>query len=316
MFLQVKNLTKIYNNKRVLDNLSFSLDKGDMLVLLGPSGCGKSTILRAIGGFIKFDGQIILNEKDVTNLPPEERNIATVFQSFGLFPHMSVIDNVTYGLKFKKVPKEEARKMASEILEKVGLKGYENRPVPPLSGGEKQRVALARSLIVNPNLLLLDEPLSSLDAKLRIKMRQEIKAIQKDFGVTSIFVTHDQEEAFEVADRIILLNDGKIMQEADAFDLYNKPKSHFSLDFIGAHNYLGNDRYVRPEDISISDKIDGKIFLKATISDIIFKGNTIDIELATDKGSLIATVLNKDFTYKIGDAVGIKINEKEIEMEN
>lgn len=313
MFLQVNKLTKIYNDKKVLDELSFSVHKGRMLVLLGPSGCGKSTILNAIGGFIKFDGQIILNGRDITNLAPEERNIATVFQSFGLFPHMSVIENVTYGLKFRKIDKKKARKIGSEILEKVGLSGYEDRPIPPLSGGEKQRVALARSLIVNPELLLLDEPLSSLDAKLRIKMRREIKEIQKEFGVTSIFVTHDQEEAFEIADEIILLNKGKIMQKSKAADLYNKPENNFSLDFIGIHNSLSKNSYVRPENISLSENLFDENFGKlARIEDIIFKGNTIDIKIITEEGPLLATVLNKNFSYKIGDKLRIKINRQKI----
>lgn len=304
MFLEIKNLKKEYNGKKVLDKLSFGLEKGKMLCILGPSGCGKTTVLRALGGFIDFEGSLVLDGRDITDLAPEERNISTVFQSFGLFPHMNVIKNVTYGLKFKDINKKDALVKGSEILERVGLGGYETRAINKLSGGEQQRVALARSLIVNPSLLLLDEPLSSLDAKLRKKMRGEIKRIQRDFGVTSIFVTHDQEEAFEVADEIILLNHGKIMQRGSGLEIYNRPQNKFTLDFIGSHNTL-EDGYVRPERVKIVKE--GK---EAIIEEIIFQGQTIDLVLQDQTGKLLATILNQDFNYRVGDKVNIAYEKK------
>lgn len=304
MYLEVKNLKKQYGDKKVIDDLSFSLERGKMLCILGPSGCGKTTVLRALGGFINYEGHIVLDGVDISAYPPEERNISTVFQSFGLFPHMNVINNVIYGLKFRDVAKDQALARGSAILAKVGLAGYEKRPISKLSGGEQQRVALARSLIVNPSLLLLDEPLSSLDAKLRKKMRSEIKKIQQDFGATAIFVTHDQDEAFEVADEIILLNEGKIMDQGSGWEVYNNPANEFTLDFMGSHNRL-KDGYIRPEKIKLADQ--GQA---ALIKDIIFQGETIDLVLETKEGPLRATVLNQDFSYRLGDKVNIQYDKK------
>ena len=192
MFLEVKGISKSYNGKRVLNSASFSLDRGKILCILGPSGCGKTTILNSIGGFIKVDeGDIILDGENITSLNPEQRAVSTVFQSYGLFGHKTVIKNVEYGLKFKKIPKSERRKKTLDVLVAVGLNGYEKRHIGELSGGQQQRVALARSLVVNPRLILLDEPFSNLDENLKETMRQEIKRLVKHFNMTTILVTHD-----------------------------------------------------------------------------------------------------------------------------
>lgn len=248
MFLEVNNISKKYGDKYAIKDVNFTLEKGKFLCLLGPSGSGKSTILHSIGGFIKHSGEIILDGENITNYPPEERDVSTVFQSFGLFPHMTVLKNVMYGLKFKykDKPKKERVKMATETLEIVGLGDYLSRYPDELSGGEKQRVALARSLVVKPKLLLMDEPLSSLDAKLREEMQFEIRKIQRDFNITTIFVTHDQKEAFVMADDILIINKGEIENHGAPREIYNNPNNKFTLDFIGQKNIVG-DKYVRPE---------------------------------------------------------------------
>ncbi len=239
MILSVKNLTKIYEDKTVVDNVEFELEKGKMLCILGPSGCGKSTILNMIGGFVKPNsGQIILDGEDITHLTAEKRDITTVFQSYGLFYHMNVFKNVAYGLKFKNMDKATIENKVNEMIDLVGLKGHEKKMIDELSGGQRQRVALARSLVLSPKLLLLDEPLSNLDQKLRVSMRLLIKNIQKNLGTTMIFVTHDQNEAFELADDIILMNKGKIEQHSYPLDIYKNPKNNFVLNFIGEKNLI------------------------------------------------------------------------------
>lgn len=230
MFLEVKNISKKYEDKYAIKDVSFSLEKGKFLCLLGPSGSGKSTILHSIGGFIKHEGEIILDGKSIKNLSPEDRDVSTVFQSFGLFPHMNVLKNVMYGLKFKEKDKSKKEKEAEarEVLRIVGLNGYEKRYPSELSGGEKQRVALARSLVVRPKILLMDEPLSALDAKLRSEMQFEIRRIQREFNITTIFVTHDQKEAFVMADEIIIINHGELVAKGAPMDIYNHPKNEFT----------------------------------------------------------------------------------------
>lgn len=311
MFLKVENMSKSYGDKYAIENINFSLDKGKFLCLLGPSGSGKSTILHSIGGFIKHKGSVFLDSVDITNISPENRNVSTVFQSFGLFPHMTVLKNVAYGLRFKEknLSKLDREKEAIKVLEIVGLKGYENRYPEELSGGEKQRVALARSLVIKPKLLLMDEPLSALDAKLRDQMQFEIRRIQREFNITTIFVTHDQKEAFVMADEIIILNKGKIVTKGSPADIYNNPKNAFTLDFIGQKNII-EDKYVRPENIELVET-GGESF---TIEDITFFGPTIELKVTNGKIKLKMLVLNKNRSYKIGDKILInykleKINE-------
>ena len=299
MFLEINNLTKKYEDKYAIKDISFSLDKGKFLCLLGPSGSGKSTILHSIGGFIKYEGDIILDGENLNKLSPEDRNVSTVFQSFGLFPHKSVKDNVSYGLKFhqKNLTKKQKENEVYSIIEKVGLKGYENKYPDELSGGEKQRVALARSLVIKPSLLLMDEPLSSLDRKLRESMQKEIRNIQKEFNITTVFVTHDQKEAFVMADEIIILKDGKISAMGKSDNLYNNPKNKFTLDFLGDKNIIG-DFYVRPENIKIGNS--GEEFV---VKDMIFYGEVIELHIENANHKLKALIINRNLDIKIGDKV-------------
>ncbi|WP_394018647.1 ABC transporter ATP-binding protein [Anaerococcus cruorum] len=308
MYLEIKNLTKSYGANKVLDNININLEEGKFLCLLGPSGSGKSTILHSIGGFIDFSGQIILDGEDISNLEPNDRKVSTVFQSLGLFSHMTVLNNVMYGLKFnqKSLSKTEKKDLAYKTIERVGLKGYENRKPSELSGGERQRVALARSLVVKPKLLLMDEPFSALDQKLREKMQLEIRKIYKNFGLTTIFVTHDQAEAFKMADEVIVLSQGKIIDQGTPQRIYNKPANNESLDFIGQKNIVGNT-YIRPEKVKISDA--GEEFI---INDIIFMGSIIEILVANGDKKLKVLLLNDNFDRKIGDTIKLTYDMEQI----
>ena len=306
MFLEVKNLNKTYGEKEVLKDVNFSLDEGNILCILGPSGCGKTTILNSIGGFIKNNsGKIFLNGEDLSSLNPEDRNISTVFQSYGLFSNKNVLENVAYGLKFRNVKKQDRINKSLEILKIVGLEGYEYRKVHELSGGQRQRVALARSLVISPRLILLDEPFSNLDKNLRITMRNEIKKLVKYFKMTTILVTHDQEDAFTMADRVILMNEGKIIQNSTVTELYNSPNSEFSLSFIGNSNKLDNNYFIRPEKINI---VDYKTDNFAEIISKQFRGSFIEYQLKLDNNSNILKVieLNTGKEKNIGDNVYIE----------
>ncbi len=309
MFLEVKNISKKYEDKYAIKDVSFSLEKGKFLCLLGPSGSGKSTILHSIGGFIKHEGEIILDGKSIKNLSPEDRDVSTVFQSFGLFPHMNVLKNVMYGLKFKEKDKSKKEKEAEarEVLRIVGLNGYEKRYPSELSGGEKQRVALARSLVVRPKILLMDEPLSALDAKLRSEMQFEIRRIQREFNITTIFVTHDQKEAFVMADEIIIINHGELVAKGAPQDIYNHPKNEFTLDFIGNKNII-NGKYVRPE--KIRPDANGEEFV---IKDITFNGETIELDIENDEHKLEMLILNDDVNYQIGEKIKVKYEMEDID---
>lgn len=309
MFLEVKNISKKYEDKYAIKDVSFSLEKGKFLCLLGPSGSGKSTILHSIGGFIKHEGEIILDGKSIKNLSPEDRDVSTVFQSFGLFPHMNVLKNVMYGLKFKEKDKSKKEKEAEarEVLRIVGLNGYEKRYPSELSGGEKQRVALARSLVVRPKILLMDEPLSALDAKLRSEMQFEIRRIQREFNITTIFVTHDQKEAFVMADEIIIINHGELVAKGAPQDIYNHPKNEFTLDFIGNKNII-KDKYVRPE--KIRPDANGEEFV---IKDITFNGETIELDIKNDEHKLEMLILNDDVNYQIGEKIKVKYEMEDID---
>ena len=309
MFLEVKNISKKYEDKYAIKDVSFSLEKGKFLCLLGPSGSGKSTILHSIGGFIKHEGEIILDGISIKNLSPEDRDVSTVFQSFGLFPHMNVLKNVMYGLKFKEKDKSKKEKEAEarEVLRIVGLNGYEKRYPSELSGGEKQRVALARSLVVRPKILLMDEPLSALDAKLRSEMQFEIRRIQREFNITTIFVTHDQKEAFVMADEIIIINHGELVAKGAPQDIYNHPKNEFTLDFIGNKNII-KGKYVRPE--KIRPDANGEEFV---IKDITFNGETIELDIENDEHKLEMLILNDDVNYQIGEKIKVKYEMEDID---
>ncbi len=237
--LAVKELRKSFGAHEVLKGVSFHVKSGNFLSLLGPSGCGKSTILRIICGLETADsGEVLVDGNDVTRIRPEKREIGLVFQNYALFPSMNVEKNVGYGLKMHKVPQNEITERVAEALEQVKLGGYQNRKVTQLSGGEQQRVALARALVTKPNILLLDEPLSALDRKVRAEMQYEIRSLQRKIGTTTVFVTHDQEEALTMSDQIILLHGGEIEQQGDPYTIYSQPASVFASDFLGKANLI------------------------------------------------------------------------------
>jgi len=237
--VQLRNVDKFYGDLQVVRGVSFTLHDREFLALLGPSGCGKTTTLRMIGGFIRVDGgEILIDGKDMTDVPPERRPTAMVFQNYALWPHMSVHDNIAFGLKLRKVPKAEIAERVRRMLDVVRLEGVEKRFPSQLSGGQQQRVALARALVLGPDILLLDEPLSNLDAKLRVRMRDEIRRIQQELQITTIYVTHDQEEALTMADRIAVMNQGVIEQLGDSGDIYDRPATPFVADFIGQSNFF------------------------------------------------------------------------------
>lgn len=235
--LEITQLQAGYGDKTILHSIDLQVQKGEMIALLGPSGCGKTTLLNAICGFVPTQsGEVHIAGQAITHLPAERRNITMVFQSYALWPHMSVAQNISYGLKVRKVPKAQARQRVLELLGIVNLEGYENDKVTNLSGGQRQRVALARALAVEPDVLVLDEPLSNLDAKVRLSVRHEIKALQKKLGFTSLIVTHDQEEALVMADRVAVLNQGRIEQLGTPEQIYQQPQTPFVADFMGADN--------------------------------------------------------------------------------
>lgn len=237
VIVRLENFCKSYENKEVIKDINLEVYEGEFLTLLGSSGCGKTTILRAISGLDSVtSGKIYINDVDVTNLDPQEREVNTIFQNYALFPLMTIEDNIGFGLKMKKVPKEEIKKAVKEMMELVHLEGYEKRFPSELSGGEQQRVSIVRGLINNPKVLLLDEPLSALDMKLRKQMQIELKQLQRKFGITFIYVTHSQDEALSMSDRIVVLNEGKIEQIGTPTQVYEKPKNLFVANFLGDSN--------------------------------------------------------------------------------
>lgn len=252
--VEVRNISKAFDSVEAVKNLSFHVRTGEFLSLLGPSGCGKTTTLRIIAGLEQQDrGEVLIDEKEVSRIPVHKRNIGFVFQNYALFPHMTVKENIEFGLKMKKISKSSFDSKVIDILALVGLEGYEDRMPKQLSGGEQQRVALCRTLVLNPKVLLLDEPLSNLDAKLRKRMRIELKNIQREVGVTAIYVTHDQEEALSMSDRIVVTNRGEAAQIGTPYEIYEKPVSRFVADFMGQVNlYQGKIVQKRASEITIS----------------------------------------------------------------
>ena len=237
--LELKNIKKGFGETDVLNGITLSIEKGEFITFLGASGCGKTTTLRIIAGLEAPDsGTVFLDGKDVTAVPPNQRDVNTVFQNYALFPHLNVEGNVGYGLKIKRVPKAEIKKKVAEILELVQLTGYEKRMPSELSGGQKQRVAIARALVNSPKLLLLDEPLGALDLKLRRTMQLELKRLQKKLGITFLYITHDQEEAINMSDRIVVMKDGRFEQIGTPDEIYNHPKTSYVADFVGNANVI------------------------------------------------------------------------------
>lgn len=237
--LELKNITAGYDQNIILKDFNISVEKGEFVSLLGSSGCGKTTCLRLIAGFSEpMGGRIIFNGQDYTKVPLHKRNFGFVFQSYALFPHLTVFDNVAFGLKMRKMDKETIRKEVLHMLKVVDLEGFENRFPREMSGGQRQRVALARALVIKPDLLMFDEPLSNLDAKLRVKMRVEIRKLQQELGFTAIYVTHDQEECFAISDKVAIMNKGVIEQMDTPSEIYNKPKTEFIARFVGFENFF------------------------------------------------------------------------------
>ncbi len=297
--IELKNIRKEFGGITVLENINLYIRQNEFLTLLGPSGCGKTTTLRIIGGFEEpTKGTVLFEGKDITGLPPYERQINTVFQKYALFPHLDVYDNIAFGLKIKKIPKDEISKRVKEMLRLVNLQGFENRTITSLSGGQQQRIAIARALVNEPKVLLLDEPLGALDLKLIKDMQMELKNMQKRVGITFIYVTHDQEEALTMSDTIVVMDKGKIQQIGTPVDIYNEPKNAFVAEFIGESNIIngiihedflvefsgenfqcvdkGFDKdeeievVIRPEDIEIVSLESGK--LKGVVDSVTFKG--------------------------------------------
>lgn len=304
MYLKIENISKIFEKGRGVKNISFQLEKGELVSFLGPSGCGKTTLLNIIGGFVKNDsGSIYLEDKDITEYPPEKREIVTVFQNYALFPHMNVVENVKYGLKYRGYNKEEQIKLAKEYLKIVGLEGYEKNSVGELSGGQQQRVALARALVLQPKILLLDEPFSNLDAKLKIAMREEIKELQKRLGISMIFVTHDQEEALSISDRIVVMSNGEIVQIGKPEEIYYSPKNRHVAEFIGKINFLeiGNKR---PEEIKMRRDDSGD----AVILNREFMGATTLFVVERLEKKIYVTISGEEaLKYKVGDRVVLEL---------
>lgn len=304
MYLKIENISKIFEKERGIKNISFQLEKGELVSFLGPSGCGKTTLLNIIGGFVKNDsGSIYLEDKDITEYPPEKREIVTVFQNYALFPHMNVVENVKYGLKYRGYNKEEQIKLAKEYLKIVGLERYEKNSVGELSGGQQQRVALARALVLQPKILLLDEPFSNLDAKLKIAMREEIKELQKRLGISMIFVTHDQEEALSISDRIVVMSNGEIVQIGKPEEIYYSPKNRYVAEFIGKINFLeiGNKR---PEEIKMRRDDSGD----AIILNREFMGATTLFVVERLEKKIYVTIPGEEaLKYRVGDRVVLEL---------
>jgi putative spermidine/putrescine transport system ATP-binding protein len=307
VLVSIRALKRSFGDVRAVDGVDLDVREGEFLTLLGPSGSGKTTVLRMIAGFEKPDsGSITLAGKDVSQLPPYERDVNTVFQDYALFPHMDVLTNIEYGLRVKGVSKEERRAQALVALKQIRLEGYEDRKPAQLSGGQRQRVALARALVNKPTVLLLDEPLGALDLKLREQMQIELKALQREVGITFIFVTHDQEEALSMSDRIAIFNHGKIEQLGTPREIYDNPKSAFVSEFVGQTNRIeidGKKVNIRPEFVSISKSgATGDRAVQGTLRDEIFVGASTRYLVDTNLGySMISTQVENDL--RIGDSV-------------
>lgn len=336
--IELKKITKTFDDQQVLRGIDLNIHENEFLTLLGPSGCGKTTLLRIIGGFEDADnGQVFFNGIEISTLPPYKREINTVFQKYALFPHLNVFDNIAFGLNIKKIKKDVIKQKVEKMLKLVGLSGFEKRDVKSLSGGQQQRVAIARALVNEPKVLLLDEPLGALDAKLRKEMQTELKKIQMEVGITFIYVTHDQEEALSMSDTVVVMNNGEIQQIGTPTDIYNEPENRFVASFIGDSNIIeGNmirdclvkfddiefecvdkgfkpdeevEIVLRPEDIDIVEPENSK--LKGTVVSVVFKGVHYEITVRTDKRDYI--VQTTDY-HEVGLTVGLTFFPEDIHV--
>lgn len=336
--LEFKNLSRVFEDGfKAVDDFNLTIKRGEFVTFLGPSGCGKTTTLRMLAGLDQpSSGTILLNGEDITRLPVNERPINTVFQRYALFPHLNIFDNVAFGLKLKKLPKAEIVKKVKKALEMVDLEGFENRKVQTLSGGQQQRIAIARAIVNEPEILLLDEPLGALDLKMRKEMQLELKAMHEQLGITFVYVTHDQEEALTMSDKIVVMSEGKIQHVGTPEDIYNEPKNAFVADFIGDSNIYngimtGNmkvrfcgaefdcvddvpegtivDVVVRPEDVEITEPEKG--IITGTVTSVIFKGVHYEITVESGKNEVVIQSTRKS---EVGKKVGLTVEPEGIHI--
>ena len=343
--IEIKDLCKSFDGTKVLKNITFYIRNNEFITLLGPSGCGKSTTLRIIAGFETADSGIVNFEgKDLKSVPANKRNINTVFQRYALFPHLNVFDNVAFGLKIKKVNKQEIKERVNKALATVGLADYGDRYIDQLSGGQMQRVAIARAIVNRPRILLLDEPLGALDLKMRKEMQIELKEMQRELGITFVYVTHDQEEALTMSDTIIVMKDGIIQQIGTPIDIYNEPKNAYVADFIGESNIVAGtmkkdkevtlssgitfecvdpmfpeftegianlvDVVIRPEDFYVDEEAEGRI--NGNVESLIFKGVHYEMIVRSDDG--IEWLVQNVDPFKVGSRVGLYVDPDDIQI--
>ena len=337
--IELTHICKSFEETEVLKDINLYIDKNEFVTLLGPSGCGKSTILRIISGFeTPTSGDVLFEGKSILKIPPYERTVNTVFQKYALFPHLNVADNIAFGLKLKKMSQKEINIKVGKVLELVNLSGYENRLITSLSGGQQQRIAIARAIVNEPSVLLLDEPLAALDLKLRQGMQLELKNMQRELGITFIYVTHDQEEALTMSDTVVVMRDGTIQQIGKPTDVYNEPKNAYVADFIGKSNIVSGimnsdclvniegvdfecvdknfgvneavDVVVRPEDIYLVEPDKGKI--KGVVESAIFKGVHYEMCVLADDGQ--KWIIHDTNLFAAGTAVGILVKPFDIHV--
>ncbi|HHW47357.1 MAG TPA: ABC transporter ATP-binding protein [Clostridiaceae bacterium] len=339
--VRIESVVKEYGNFRAIDNVSLEIKPGEFFTLLGPSGCGKTTLLRMIAGFNTIEsGKIYFNDEEINDVPAHKRNVGMVFQNYAIFPHMSVKDNVAYGLKARKIKGAELIKRTEQALKLMQMYEYKDRQPSQLSGGQQQRVALARAIVIHPSVLLMDEPLSNLDAKLRVQMRSSIKKLQKSLNITTIYVTHDQEEALAISDRIAVMNNGRVEQIGEPKEIYMRPANTFVANFIGTSNFLQGEAdngvvtilgkvkipvklkegykgkvivSVRPENAALCPVQEG--MLKGKVVFATFLGDYINYEIELEDGTSMEIneyTSNVDQHWEAGDLAGIDLNTKRI----